>query len=170
MPITGVAVDRRVLRGLNAFLPEVKTLMCFCCAQNNSYAPLWRNMYNRSWQGKHNDPETNVEWHEHKFDNHSKNMIEMLAVEDSLRRYYRRDEDRFRLHFDLRQFKARYASEDHADGNPFQNSTTLDEGSREWIQRTSLDQQKRDELLLCCPEDVERCAACARKDDGSLCH
>ncbi len=97
-------------------------------------------------------------------------MIEMVSVEDSMRKYYRRDEDRFRLHFDLRQFKAQYASGDHADGNPFRNSTTLDEGSREWIQRSSLDEQKRDELLLCCPEDVERCTACSCKDDGGLCN
>ena len=41
MPVIGIAKDRQVLRGLNAVLPQVRSMMCFGCAQIRSHAPLW---------------------------------------------------------------------------------------------------------------------------------
>ena len=40
MPVIGIAKDRQVLRGLNAILPEVKSMMCFGCAQIRTHVPL----------------------------------------------------------------------------------------------------------------------------------
>ena len=40
MPVIGIAKDRQVLRGLNAVLPEVKSMMCFGCAQIRTHVPV----------------------------------------------------------------------------------------------------------------------------------
>ena len=53
MPVIGIAKDRQVLRGLNSVLPQVKSMMCFGCAQIRSHVPLWQRMYNPEQTGMH---------------------------------------------------------------------------------------------------------------------
>ena len=170
MPDVGPCVDRRVLRGLNTMLPEVKAMVCFCCAQIHSHVPLWRAMYAPGQHGLHKVPQhTSISWQEplhrseHKHAHHSKNMIEMYGVRSSLRAFFLRNEDKFRLHFGLREFKLRYASDLQPQGNPFKNATCLSESEAEWVQRLVLEGVEEDVFLLCCPEDVDKCKACARQ-------
>ena len=56
MPVIGIAKDRQVLRGLNSVLPEVKSMMCFGCAQIRTHVPLWQRMYNPEETGLHRHP------------------------------------------------------------------------------------------------------------------
>merc|ERR1712079_864936 len=53
MPVIGIAKDRQVLRGLNAVLPGIKSMMCFGCAQIRTHVPLWQLMYNPGQTGLH---------------------------------------------------------------------------------------------------------------------
>ena len=57
MPVVGVAKDRQVLRGLNAVLPKVQSMMCFGCAQIRAHVPLWQRMHEPGQIGLHKDPE-----------------------------------------------------------------------------------------------------------------
>ena len=133
-------------------------------------------MYQPSQRGLHIDrrnvdgqESADTTWSEHRGSSFSRNGISMHAVRDTLRRFYMRDERNFRLHFDLRLFKERYASDLQSDGNPFRHSQVLSENDDEWVQHIQFDDGMEPVFLLCCPEDVQKCRACARQK-GRLCN
>ena len=159
MPTVGVCVDRRALRPLNAMLENVRSMICFCCAQVHTHVPLWERMYTPGQAGRHENEEGKA-WSEHRHKDASANSIEMMSVGDSLRRFKKRDEQRFLLHFGLRRFKERYASELTHGGNPFVNSKQLDEDAPDWIQNLKLREEAASIPLLCCPEGVQKCRRC----------
>ena len=82
MPVIGIAKDRQVLRGLNAILPEVKSMMCFGCAQIRTHVPLWQRMYEPGEVGAHRFPERGDEtWNEnHSFSMSNLNDIELYEI------------------------------------------------------------------------------------------
>ena len=160
MPDVGPCIDRRILRIVNMMLPDIKAMMCFGCAQIHAHVPLWERMYNPSQYGRHEDPVSKRCWTEHSKSHRSQNAIEMYAVERSLAFFCRHNERNFRLHFDLRQFKERYASDLQTDGNPFRNTRILEENQPEWIRHIRFPHLDKDIGLLCCPEDVQRCKKC----------
>ena len=174
MPMIGVSVDRRTLRALNLMLEDVKALHCFGCAQIFTHVPLWEKMYSPGERGKHEestestDKKKKQEWTEHTAAYLSQNFIEMYEVSHSLRRFFMRDEDNFRLHFCLRQFKERYASKQGNTENPFQNSRLLDEDAYEWVQHVTFAGVSDAIPVLCCPEDCKKCSKC-RGQSGRLC-
>ena len=94
-----------MLCGLNTFLPDTKALMCFCCAQIHCNSPLWSKMYEPRYWGQHTDVAENT-WTEHTCARHNLNMIEYYSVRDSLRSFFTRREEAFRLRFDLDWFKS----------------------------------------------------------------
>ena len=113
MPVVGVAKDRQVLRGLNAVLPGVQSMMCFGCAQIRAHVPLWQRMYDPGETGMHHVPvktqphemhgnensTTPATWNEnYSFSCQSLNDIEMYNIGQSLERFYKRDNDTFWLH------------------------------------------------------------------------
>ena len=176
MPDVGPSVDRRVLRGLNTIMPNVKSMICFCCAQIHGHVPLWSRMYKPGQHGDHTrlTPEGEPDsaspfWSEHAHSGDSQNGIEMRQVRYTLRRFYMRNERNFRLHFDLGLFKERYASDLQPDGNPFRNSRLLDQDDEEWVQRVHLDVEAEPVFVLCCPEDVQKRRECKRRG-GRLCN
>ena len=63
-------------------------------------------------------------------------------------------------------YKQRYASNDHADGNPFLNTTELADNDPEW-QALLQCEDDRSKLIriLCCPEDIERGPKCGHPKD-----
>ena len=115
MPIIGIANDRRALRPLNRMLPKTCSKICFGCAQIFAWSPLWAHMYR--------PPRKQTTWQQHPCQDHSKNFIEMYKVRASLQAFYKRNEESFRLHFDLAAFKERYCVDSQPGGNPFRNST-----------------------------------------------
>ena len=159
MPTVGVCVDRRTLRPLNTMLQDVKAMICFCCAQVHTHVPLWERMYTPGQAGRH-ESEDGEPWREHRHSYASANNIEMISVEESLRRFKKRSEPNFLLHFGLRRFKGRYASELTHGGNPFVNSKQLDEDAAEWVQHLHLRDEGAPIPILCCPEDVLKCPRC----------
>ena len=162
VPKIGVCIDRRTLRPLNSMLHDAKALICFGCAQVFSHVPLWRKMYSPGQHGQHQSKNGSDYWNEHASANSSQNSIEMFTVGESLRRFFMRNEKQFRLHFDLRHFKERYASSRTQSENPFINSSVLNEDSYEWVQHVSFTGVDESVPLLCCPEDVQKCKHCAR--------
>ena len=92
MPDVGPCIDRRILRIVNAILPDIKAMMCFGCAQIHPHVPLWRKMSETGQHGKHPDPETQEEWAEHRKATYSHNCIELYSVERSLWSFRRKDE------------------------------------------------------------------------------
>ena len=85
MPDVGPCIDRRVLRIINAMLPNVKAMMCFGCAQIQTHVPLWKTMYNPATAAAHYFPDGNgASWTEHRKANYSHNAIEMYKVQESL--------------------------------------------------------------------------------------
>ena len=67
----------------------------------------------------------------------------------------------FNLNFSMELFKQRYASNDHADGNPFLNSTELTDSNFEWQAILHCEDGNGIPVrVLCCPEDIQRGAKC----------
>lgn len=110
MPAIGVSVDRRTLRSLNLMLEDTKSMICFGCAQIFSWVSLWSRQYDPGTHGQHWSADGTATWNEHPWRSKSENAIEMYSVQESLRNFFMRDEENFRLHFDLHRFKERYAS------------------------------------------------------------
>ena len=168
MPVIGIAKDRQVLRGLNSVLPEVKSMMCFGCAQIRTHVPLWQRMYNPGQTGFHYYTNDFSEgWNEnYVFSGSNLNDIEMYEIGHSLEKFYQRDNANFLLHFSWEEFQKRYCNDDAPDGNPFRYSKIFEQDGGEWIQNVRFngvegaDQQQR---LLCCPQDVKRCWRCRHK-------
>ena len=125
MPWIGRCIDRRTLSPLNLMLEDVHSMICFGCAQIHAHCPLWKTMYTPGGYGLHTSIQGDKMWSEHPEARWSLNHIELHTVADSLRRFYMRAEDRFRLHFDLALFKRRYASSHSQRENPFRNSDVL---------------------------------------------
>ena len=149
--------------------------------------PMWEKMYDPGQHGQHTDhakqrgsteasvagPEEVGEesvWNEHDHCAHvSQSMIKMYSIGQSLEKFYNRNNDSFRQHFNWEAFKAKYCSEDAPGGNPFRNSRVLEDDAGEWIQEVRFSNTSNSTLvqkLLCCPEDVIRCKTCARKRQG----
>ena len=184
MPVVGISKDRQVLRLLNGILSGVRSMMCFGCAQIQAHVPLWEKMYEPGQHGGHvyhakqrGSRQSSVAataevveestWNEHHQASHvSQSMIQMYSIEDSLERFYNRNNDSFRQHFNWEAFKSKYCSDDAPGGNPFRNSRVLEDDAGEWIQEvrfSSTDDTSSGQKLLCCPEDVIRCKTCTRK-------
>ena len=138
---------------------DAGAMICFCCAQVHTHFPLWERTYTPGQAGRHEDEEGKP-WSERRHSYTSANQIEMISVEQSLRRFKKRNESSFLLHFGLRRFKERYASELMHGGNPFVNSKQLDEDAAEWIQHLKLRDEEASIPMLCCPEDVRKCRRC----------
>ena len=174
MPVVGIAKDRQVLRMLNGILSSVRSMICFGCAQIHANVPLWEKMYELGQHGQHpyqaKEGDEESVWNEHDHCSHvSQSMIKMYSIGQSLEKFYNRNNDSFRQHFNWEAFKAKYCSEDAPGGNPFRNSRVLEDDAGEWIQEVCFSNTSHSTLvqkLLCCPEDVIRCKTCARKGQG----
>jgi len=115
---------------------------------------------------------TSPQWSEHRHQYLTQNQITDYTIEQSLQKFFKRNELNFRLHFDLALFKERYCCNEQADGNPFRNSHLFDAETNEWTQTVYFDSVEQPVRILCCPEDVRRCRQCTDKPNQlcSACH
>ena len=58
-------------------------------------------------------------------------------IQNSLQRFFNRNERRFCLHFSYEEFKSRYARE-APEGNPFRNAELLKEMENDWVRSVDL--------------------------------
>ena len=64
----------------------------------------------------------------------SQSMIKMYSIEQSLEKFYNRNNDSFRQRFNREAFKSKYCSEDAPGGSPFRSSRVLEDDAGEWVQ------------------------------------
>ncbi len=149
IPIIGPFIDRRMLRIMTKLLSSktVEGLVCFTCANVRTNVKSWANI-----TGSKDSACRIPTWSD----------IKYYAVEDSLWIWMKLFPKASLLNFSLEAFKERYASNTHADGNPFLYSTGLDDDNFEWQALLLCEDRTLTPIrTLCCPEDIQRSAKCS---------